>query len=57
MNLSSGMKHVILIPTALGNAHRAHAQVMFGLPVPTPFHCHSEKVVNNPVELLRSPNP
>lgn len=39
-----------------GNAHQAHAQVMFELPVPTPFHRPSEKVVNNPGELLRSPN-
>lgn len=39
-----------------GNARQARAQVMFELSVPTPFHRHREKVVNNPGELLRSLN-
>lgn len=33
-----------------------HAQVMCVLPVPTPFHHHSEEVVGNLGELLRSPD-
>lgn len=43
-------------PHSFGNAHQAHAQVMSQPPGPTPLHRHSEKVVNSPSELLKSPN-